>query len=296
MYLGDKELGSPVEVIDWDTYENGIWQESPNHESNVQYTTGGFTTYGDTRLKSPATNASTWGDYIVGWWSYSSRPTASLSGGYTLADADPYVAVWDCVLGQWLGVEPFLTVGSNRAIYDDGVGNRLFVDNPSSKTNTCIFVPLTADPGDISGWRDYDGPDDWDTWEDGVYRTVSNNSVTNPVTELKVGSLTASTGFRWLGTEVRLNGIDQSVAPAYVAIWFPAQDTGIGSPITERWELYSFADGSQNSAGNSNFDYVESSDGSSKLPTDRLYDCFVVLLTKQPNDITTWRDYDGPTT
>ena len=104
MYLGDKELGSPVEVIDWDTYENGIWQESPNHESNVQYTTGGFTTYGDTRLKSPATNASTWGDYIIGWWSYSSRPTASLSGGYTLADADPYVAVWDCVLGQWLGV------------------------------------------------------------------------------------------------------------------------------------------------------------------------------------------------
>jgi hypothetical protein len=296
MYLGDKELGSPTEVIDWDTYENGVWQESPVHNTLSFYSTGNYTTYGARELKTPTVNASTWGDYIRSWWSYSYAPTAEMDSGYTIANADPYLAIWDCVNGSWLGVAPLLEDSYGRISYSTSSNTnfKLFYQNLSSLGNTCIFVPLTADPGDISGWRDYDGPDDWDTWEDGVYRTVSNNSVTNPVTELKVGSLTASTGFRWLGTEVRLNGIDQSVAPAYVAIWFPAQDTGIGSPITERWELYSFADGSQNSAGNSNFNYVESSDGSSKLPTNRLYDCFVVLLTRQPNDITTWRDYDGP--
>ena len=290
-FIGASGLG-----LDWDTYENGVWQESPVHNTTSFYSTGNYTTYGARELKAPTANASTWGDYIRSWWSYSYAPTAEMNSGYTFANADPYLAIWDCVNGSWLGVAPLLEDSFGRIVYSTSSNTnfKLFYQNLSSLGNTCIFVPLTADPGDISGWRDYDGPDDWDTWEDGIYRTVSNNSVTNPVTELKVGSLTASTGFRWLGTEVRLNGIDQSVAPAYVAIWFPAQDTGIGGPITERWELYSFADGSQNSAGNSNFAYVESSDGSSQLPTNRLYDCFVVLLTRQPNDITTWRDYDGP--
>jgi len=292
--------GAASAAIDWDTYENGVWQESPNHATNSQYTSDGYTKYGATRLKSPTTNASTWGDYIFGWWSYSARPTAALSVGYTLADADPYVAVWDCVLGQWLGVDPFVGVGSNRAIYDDGVGNRLFADNLSSRTNTCIFVPLTADPGDISGWRDYDGPDDWDTWEDGIAaidmdpisgingyfypKNVKDSTNYEVPLRARANSL----------TEFQINKFDNSInggalenPPPYIALWWERT----GSQVVRTWFVAKLKDGSVNT-----YEFVEAANGQVTFhvgsgPTGQFA---IVNLSRKPNDLSNWRDYDGP--
>jgi hypothetical protein len=88
--LGTDEVYSAV-ALDWDTYENGVWQESPVHNTVSFYSTGNYTTYGARELKAPTTNASTWGDYIRSWWSYAYAPTAAMNSGYTFANADPYL-------------------------------------------------------------------------------------------------------------------------------------------------------------------------------------------------------------
>jgi hypothetical protein len=111
-FIGASGLG-----LDWDTYENGVWQESPVHNTTSFYSTGNYTTYGARELKAPTANASTWGDYIRSWWSYSYAPTAEMNSGYTFANADPYLAIWDCVNGSWLGVAPLLEDSFGRIVY-----------------------------------------------------------------------------------------------------------------------------------------------------------------------------------
>jgi len=275
VWFGGAYSGGAASAVDWDTYENGIWQESPVHQTSIYYYTGGYTTYGANKLKSPAVNASTWGDYIESWWSYGQRPTGSMSVGYTIADADPYVAVWDCARGLWLGVEPFGAVGTNRAIYDDG-GTRMFSTNSTSIGNTCIFVPLTEDPGDISGWRDYDGPDDWDTWHTGhVLNVPSWNNGAGSIAQTDSTYFDAPLYVN-VGGKVGLQYFDIGEYPPYIAVW---------NETTSSWSVGGVYQVTTTSKDTVTYD----------IPAPTYTNSVIVLyLSRLPSSVSSWRNYDGP--
>lgn len=290
-YGGAYSGGAASGAIDWDTYENGIWQEVENHPTTSFYVTGGYAYYkdiGKSQLKLMTTNQSTWGDYIAGWWSYSARPAAQAYSGITDADAPPYVAVWDCDLGQWIGVEPYVANSYGRLIYTNAT--RLFNTYPSSKTNNCVFVALTEDPGDISGWRDYDGPDDWDTWEDGIVVDNSANFGRSDNDGVLKSSSSYETTQGWYITypAPTTRYYNQSVStgwPPVVAVWNATDNTWVG------WYKDPSPNGHLTLATVKYNQVGEGAAFGGALTGKRL---IFIYLTREPTNFANWRDYDGP--
>lgn len=302
VWFGGAYSGGAASAVDWDTYENGIWQESPVHQTNTFYSTNNHSSIGAKELKSPTVNASTWGDYVRTWWSYSYAPTAQMNSGYTIADADPYLAVWDCAEGSWLGVAPLLEDSYGRISYSTSSNTnfKLFYQNLSSVGNTCIFVPLTEDPGDISGWRDYDGPDDWDTWEDGI-AAIDMDPISGINSYFYPKNVKDSTNYEVplraranSYTEFQINKFDNSInggalqnPPPYIALWWERT----GSQVVRTWFVAKLKDGSVNT-----YEFVEAANGQATFhagsgPTGQFA---IVNLSRKPNDLANWRDYDGP--
>jgi len=137
--------------VDWDTYEGGIWKvDSLELGSSGTVFTG--------TLVSASSYPTTDARGLQGWASSNNRP---ISRYWNTGEYPPYVAVWNDTDGRWLGVAGFNNLGSNRAYYSnpsistaDGAVENL----NASAGETIYFVYLSQDPGDFSGWRDYDGP------------------------------------------------------------------------------------------------------------------------------------------
>jgi len=137
--------------VDWDTYEGGIWKVS-----SLQLGSSGSVFTGSLVSASSYPTSDSRG--IEGWASSNSRP---VSRYWNSGEPPPYVAVWNDTDGQWLGVAGFTNIGSRRAFYGSpaiATATGAVEDLDDSAGDTIYIIYLSQDPGDFSGWRDYDGP------------------------------------------------------------------------------------------------------------------------------------------
>lgn len=141
----------PSSGVDWDTYEGGVWKVP-----SLQLGSSGSVFTGT--LVKTSTYPTTHLSGIEGWASSNNRPVSRF---WNAGEPPPYVAVWNDTDGRWLGVAGFTNIGSNRAFYDTpdiSVSDGAVEDLNASENETIYIIYLSQDPGDISGWRNYDGP------------------------------------------------------------------------------------------------------------------------------------------
>ena len=118
------------------------------------------------------------------------------------------------------------------------------------------------------------GTDDWDTYDDGIFRGEYHSSSSNTLTEITAvssGSTPTSTNYYSSPTRVRLNGYANATARPAVAIWIPAQTTAASTNATGIWQYYTKAT-DQTAAGSARTDYEfvkNNSGGTGVLPTNR---------------------------
>jgi len=138
---------------DWDTYEGGIWKCSSLKLGSI------FPAFTGTLVKASSYPTSH-PNGIEGWASSGNRPVSRWWANVN--EPPPFVAVWNDTDSRWLGVAGFTTnLGSSRAFYDSPriqTSSGAVENLDLSQNETVYFIYLSQDPGDFSGWRNYDGP------------------------------------------------------------------------------------------------------------------------------------------
>ena len=294
-------------AVDWDTYANGIWWQPyfiDRDDSSALPTRNGvenfvrshylgtaigdYSQYDMTVRSYPivANQTGSQTGTIGNWGDDSGRIVTTVVNSGTATYTQGVEVPWGWALysitdGEWKGYAAYSSTGSNRHFTTPA-----FITGNEHTGDRVILVSLSGDPGNaVTEWRDYDGPDDWDTWEDGIEKSVTSGGINYSTTLIApttgsinytIGSFGASTNY------IRCVGLPNDGTYPFVALW--NIDTGA-------WGLYEYqgVGDTYYDAGRTTFAFH------SGTPVTGIgVNIVVVVLTRQPSDITAWRDYDGP--
>jgi len=270
-------------LVDWDTYEDGIWLVTDFNATSTDNAKSQVSVVTSSSFTTPSASSAGFYNAAIRSRYHSDATTATLP---------EYLAIWDVSASQWYVKQRDRTFGSAGA-YIVNYGTNLYggtftpVDGQDY-----YFVFLTQDPGDITGWRDFDTYT-WDTYKDGIYRQYWTNVGSKPFnnvwyTEVEIETPVSfspmSVGSTYIKanstTSVRVDNPNGNL-PIYMLLW---------NTINKTWHKCvrsaSYLGGTQN-----DYSVTPAMPDPSTEPWEVYY---LVWSTQDPGDITHFADYNKP--